>query len=251
MKSSSFLNNIQKSIFFRLFLLILVVISVDVIIHLLLHIFLIQNQVLKQGYLLDSMIQITMLIFGLVIYKAFSKDSLLNLGFYRKDRKSIKKYLVIFFVAAPIGLLVSYLLVYFYDKATWYSIVSEDQMTLGQLSLQLLKTGILPGLSEETLYRGAMIGTFFRLSFTLKSKKAFWMMLAVISAVIFSFAHVNIYFSPFRISYNIYQLFTALILGFYEAYIFIKTRNIWSSIIVHASWNMISALLVQILILLF
>jgi membrane protease YdiL (CAAX protease family) len=112
-------------------------------------------------------------------------------------------------------------------------------------------TGILPGIAEETLYRGALVSLFlfgvWNKNEEVKKEKMLFIIL--ISAFIFSLAHVNILFDPFRITYDIYQLVTAFIMGSIEAYVFIKTRNLWGSILIHNIWNIMVLIVVQLIIL--
>jgi membrane protease YdiL (CAAX protease family) len=201
--------------------------------------------------LVNISVQIFMLVAGILIFRLLIDKNILEIGYLRKDRKPIGKYVLFFSLASVIGLALSHTFVYFFDRASFLEVANGRLLGFGEFIESALMTGVLPGLAEETLYRGALISLFlyglWKTDRNLGNKKM--VLLIMISAFIFTLAHMNILFDPFQITYDIYQLITAMIMGSIEAYVFIKTRNLWGSILIHNIWNVLVLLAGQLIIL--
>ena len=232
---------------------LILILLVDVFIHVV--IYLLRGSELLSTYngYFNVLVQLFMLGVGLLLYKLFTKEKIADMGFYRQDRQKIGKYFVIFLILGPIALFISYFLVYLFDSYTWSSLIHSTPYTFGGFIVKSLQTAVLPGICEETLYRGALIGLFFAVPWKQNQpiSKKMMIVVIIISSVIFSFAHVNWNFQPFSITYDPYQLLTALLLGSFEAYVFVKTRNIWGSILIHNAYNFLSLVVFQLVMVLF
>jgi membrane protease YdiL (CAAX protease family) len=229
---------------------LLLIIAVDVIIHIILNFIPFIWQIFHAD-LVNISVQVLMLISGLLIFYFLINKDVLQLGYCRKDRLPVAKYVIFFSLASLIGLILSYTFVYLFDNDTFVSVASGRLLNFGGFIKKALMTGILPGIAEETLYRGALVSPFL---FGVWNKneqvtKKKMLIIILVSASIFSLAHVNILFDSFRITYDIYQLVTAFIMGSIEAYVFIKTRNLWGSILIHNIWNIMVLIVVQLIIL--
>jgi membrane protease YdiL (CAAX protease family) len=94
-----------------------------------------------------------------------------------------------------------------------------DFKNIGQLILAIVTIGIIPGIGEEWIFRG-ILQTRFALIF-----KNQWIAL-VLASVLFSAIHMQ--FEGF---------IPRFILGFILGYIFMHSKNLWYSIILHMLFN--------------
>ena len=158
---------------------------------------------------------------------------------FQKSNK-IWKYLVGFIIIFPFILGIVYLLVYLLDGTTWFYMINQEVPDGKNLLEIIIFQSVFPGLGEEFLYRGFGLVLLLSVAFTSNQeiKKTRVIGAIVIIAIIFSLAHFSYQFNPFKISFDSYQLFTAFTLGVFEGYIFYKTKNIISSILIHNISNL-------------
>ena len=191
---------------------------------------------LKMGSLLSAIAaQSIMFGFAMILTAVFIKKGFLASILFRKDRKSPWKYVLTFALIFPILLTLTYALVYLFDNPTWTMIANQPLPQTQTLLSRLFFQSIFPGLGEEPLYRGFlivfMVGHLWDTNTTIDKKHRD--LIILLSATIFAIAHFSYAFEPFTILYDSYQLFTAFVLGGFQAYVFIKTRNLWGSIWIH------------------
>lgn len=97
-----------------------------------------------------------------------------------------------------------------------------------QTLLLALALAVTPGLCEEFLFRGVLLGG---LDHTLSAKKAL-----LVAGLLFGLAHMNLQ-----------QFFATFLLGIVMGYLYVKTRSIWPSILYHTTHNALLVLLYQAL----
>lgn len=114
-----------------------------------------------------------------------------------------------------------------------FSNVNDDsiyQLTESNFMLMSIGTVLLVPVVEETLYRGVIFGQLSR-------KSSIWAY--IVSIVIFSAIHVMGYigfYPPMRLLLCFVQYFPA---AFFLAWTYKKSGTIWSSILIHATVNLI------------
>ena len=202
---------------------------------------------LKAGNLLSAIAgQSVMFVFAILMTAIFVKKGFLTSVLFRSDRKSPWRYVLVFALVWPILLSAVYGLVYLLDVQTWLGITRLPLPTASDMRSTLFFQSLFPGLGEEPLYRGFLIvllvGRYWDADMEISTLSR--NLIIVLSAVIFSVAHLSYTFSPFSVLYDSYQLLTALVLGGFQAYVFIKTRNLWGSIWIHNIANVTMSLVV-------
>ncbi len=94
---------------------------------------------------------------------------------------------------------------------------------------------IMPGLSEEILFRGLIMGIImvaWQNSFRIGKYKI--SLAGIIAAVFFTLAHIGFNFVPFQITYyNIGQLIFAFIFGVFYSIVYMQTKSLLAPIIIH------------------
>ncbi len=195
--------------------------------------------------------QLFMLGFAILGYKLFIGGKIKDIGFKRADRLPVKRIILIFLIVFLLILISFYLMLYFVDPITWSNLINDSLPSTSIIIKDLLFTGTLPGLCEETLYRGFLLMLFVKGSWDNNQKisSSKTIILALISAFIFMVAHLSYTFETFKIYYDSYQLLTSFVLGFVQAFVFLKTRNLWGSIIIHNSSNVLFSVSYYILML--
>lgn len=96
----------------------------------------------------------------------------------------------------------------------------------GQTMLLAVALAMTPGLCEEFMFRGVLLGGLERSTDT---KKAI-----LLSAILFGLAHMNLQ-----------QLLVAFVLGLVIGYLYVKTRSIWPGILYHTTHNALMVLMYQ------
>ncbi|MCX7776138.1 MAG: CPBP family glutamic-type intramembrane protease [Rectinemataceae bacterium] len=123
-------------------------------------------------------------------------------------------------------------------------------LTIGNFAGYLAFQVLLSGTSEEILFRALVMTPliWYGVRAGLSEKTAAWLA-AGIATVIFMLAHINIAFSPLRITHlNMLQQLTVLIFGAFYAYLFIRTRSLAWPILAH---NLLNGVIVIIGLVLF
>lgn len=208
----------------------------------------------EHGYLLSAIsVQSVMFGFAMVLTALFVGQGFLKSILFREDRKPFGKYVVGFGLIWPLLLALTYGLVILLDNPTWVSLTLQPIPSQGTVLSTLFFQSLFPGLGEEPLYRGFLIvlllGNFWD-GRENPSDKHIWRVI-LLSAVIFSIAHLSYGFSPFRVTFDSYQLLTALVLGGFQAWVFVKTRNLWGSIWIHNLANVTMSVFVWVIAIVF
>lgn len=99
----------------------------------------------------------------------------------------------------------------------------------GQTMLLAIALAMTPGLCEEFMFRGVLLGGLDRAT---GMKKAIFL-----SALLFGLAHMNLQ-----------QLLVTFLLGLVIGYLYVKTRSIWPGILYHTAHNALMVLLYQAVI---
>jgi len=93
---------------------------------------------------------------------------------------------------------------------------------------------IMPGLSEETLFRGfAMVVLGQSWKGILNLGKLTIPVSGLLAALIFTYAHISYTIFPFKIYFNTGQLIAAFGLGIFYAVVFYKTKSLLGSVLCH------------------
>ncbi|PKL00419.1 MAG: hypothetical protein CVV56_06000 [Tenericutes bacterium HGW-Tenericutes-1] len=105
----------------------------------------------------------------------------------------------------------------------------------GYLGFQLF----LSGPSEEFIFRAFGIGV---IAFLIPRRliKAKVSVANIIVAVIFGLAHIGIFFSPFRLSFSLFQVIYAIALGLVYGDCFEKTKSVFYPMMMHSISNVIA-----------
>lgn len=109
---------------------------------------------------------------------------------------------------------------------------------LGVLAFQ----GLLSGTCEEPLFRGYVM-TVLNKSWgdkdLIRIKKFNITLIEVISALIFTYAHISITFIPFSVKFSPIQLLVVFVLGMVNAQVFSRTKSLLWPILFHNLSNVI------------
>ena len=98
-------------------------------------------------------------------------------------------------------------------------------------------TMILIGCAEEFLFRGVITNLILKKYGT--DRAGIWYT-AIISGIIFGFAHIFNALSGIRFSAVLIQIVMACMIGMVYAAIYIRTRNIWEMVFLHALNNFVA-----------
>ncbi len=114
----------------------------------------------------------------------------------------------------------------------------DTRNVLGSLGFQLL----LSGTSEELLFRAFPIVLLSLVTgrvFVLLKGRIVLPLTVLISAVLFSVAHINWTLNPFSIHLNWLQLLYALALGILQGWVYVKTGSVVYSMVIHGASNVL------------
>lgn len=148
----------------------------------------------------------------------------------KKDKTGIK-YTVIFSIIILVYVLFSYIVSYKLSNIPPYTYELNLTNILGNLGFQLL----LSGTSEEILFRALPIialGYVFR-----ESEHKNYRLEIIVSALLFSIAHISWSINPFTISFSWFQLIYAFVLGLIYGITYVKSKSIIYPIIMHGLSN--------------
>ena len=163
----------------------------------------------------------------LIMYILYKTE---NIQFNLKPKKNSKgiKYTIIFIIIISIYVILSYLIGYKFNSITPYQYELSVINIIGTLFFQLF----ISGTSEEILFRALPISILKRTMDGNKNK-----FIIISTAVLFSIAHINWTISSMSISFSIFQLVYAFILGLAYGFTYIKSKSIIYPIIMHGMSN--------------
>ena len=175
---------------------------------------------------------VQMLLALLVMILPFWKKGLSEWGFNNISKKENKEIILKF----TLGFLVFFTLgkTFYLWLSGWPKALDFDPNRFNVWSRILFRL-VMPGLSEEILFRGLVIGILMiSIKSFIKIGKIEIPTAGIIAAVIFAIAHVGINFMPFQIVYyNVGQLIAAFVFGVFYSIIFVKTKSLLAPIIIH------------------
>lgn len=171
---------------------------------------------------------IIQMIIALLIMYILNKNK--NIQFNLKPIKSNKgiKYTIIFIIIILIYVIISYLIGYKFNSIKPYQYELSVINIIGTLAFQLF----ISGTSEEILFRALPISILKRTIDGNKNK-----FIIITTSILFSIAHISWTISPISISFSIFQLVYAFILGLAYSYTYIKSKSIIYPIIMHGMSN--------------
>ncbi|PKK93526.1 MAG: hypothetical protein CVV61_04260 [Tenericutes bacterium HGW-Tenericutes-6] len=153
-----------------------------------------------------------------------------HLGFGNKEKgiSYLKKFMMIFTVYTIIGYAITILSGAF--EPFQYPLNARN--IFGYLGFQLL----LSGPSEEFIFRAFSIGVF---AFFISNKRLNkYMSYAVLfSAILFGIAHISFSLSPFTITYSLFQVGYAIVLGYFYGDCYEKSESVIYPMIMHSFTN--------------
>ena len=119
-------------------------------------------------------------------------------------------------------------------------VITGNAAITSNIVLYALLACIVPGLSEELLVRGVVLGNMVR-CYGADTKGIFKS--AVLSSAVFGATHIVNYIAGIPLPYVITQMFFATGVGFLCAAMYLRTRNIWGCVIGHALFDGISLIM--------
>lgn len=155
-----------------------------------------------------------------------------NLGW--GDRSVGMKYLKRFIMVFTVYTIIAYLVTMISGGIVSFAYPLTTRNIAGYLGFQLL----LSGPSEELIFRAFAISVFAGLVTNRRINKH--LSYAVLFAsIIFGIAHIGFSFNPFSISYSVFQVFYAIVLGYFYGDCYEKSRSIIYPMIMHSYSNVL------------
>ena len=176
-----------------------------------------------------SVHHIVQMLIALLVIFIIHKTRKLNFNLKPKFSKTGILYTAIFSFVILIYVLISYIIGYSNSAIAPYGYDLNAVNILGTLGFQLL----LSGTSEEILFRALPITVIGNLTNS-KSKNVLGILVA---SVLFSIAHIQWSLVPFTISFDLFQLVYAFILGIAYGVTYIKSKSIIYPMIMHGMRN--------------
>ena len=178
------------------------------------------------------------MILALIVIVMFSKMWRIDFGFHIGRKNVGLKYVTVFSAVILIYVLISYTIGYSINHISTYEYPLNTKNVLGSLGFQLL----LSGTSEEILFRAlpiTMITCVFGSSKVVKIAKLNIPFEIIISALLFSSAHISWTINPFSMDFNCFQLMYAFILGIIYGVVYKKSSSIIYPMILHSISNVL------------
>jgi len=154
----------------------------------------------------------------------------LGLGNRTVGLNYLKKFMMIFSIYTAIAFIMTILSGSFSPFA--YPLTGRN--IAGYLGFQLL----LSGPSEELIFRAFSISLFAFL-ITEKRLNKHISYAVLFSSIIFGIAHISFSFNPFSISYSIFQVGYAIVLGYFYGDCYEKSKSVVYPMIMHSFTNVL------------
>jgi len=177
------------------------------------------------------LVQALIIVVIIVVIKAFMP---LRFGFSWGDKEIGKRYVIKFTLIFGIGSLATHILMILTNSFEHFTYPLTATNIIGHLSFQFF----LSGPSEELIFRAFAI-TMLAVMIRGKAFKGKISAANIIAAAIFGLAHVNLYFSPFFVSYHPFQIILSIILGIFYGDCYEKTKSMYFPMIMHSISNVI------------
>ncbi len=173
------------------------------------------------------------LIFVIIII-FLNKFKSIEFGYGWGKKEVGKKYVLSFTLIFAAGSLVTHLLTILANSFQQFEYPLTANNIMGQLSFQLF----LSGPSEELIFRAFAITMLAQVIkgrvFNGKVSVA-----NIVAAFIFGLAHVDFSFSSLAVTYNLFQVILAVILGFFYGDCYEKSRSMYYPMIMHSISNVV------------
>jgi uncharacterized protein len=159
-----------------------------------------------------------------------SIDFKLGIGDPKIGFAGVKKFML-FFSLYTLG---AFLSIVFAGGFERFQYPLNARNIIGYLGFQLL----LSGPSEEIIFRAFAI-TMFGLIFSKRIFKGKISIANIYAAIIFGLAHIYFAFSPWEISYSIFQVFYAMALGIFYGDVYEKSGSVIYPMMMHSFSNVL------------
>lgn len=177
-------------------------------------------------YIGNHIIQSIIVLVIIGIFRVFNKD--IDFGLKKDESKQTKSYLIRFMLVFMILTILIYaIIIIIYG---WQDYIGFP-LTKSNVIQYLVFEGVVVGIGEELLFR-ALIYSILYQGFAKKihiGKKVSLSYAVILSALIFSIAHINL----FDFSFDIFQLFMAFVLGVFYGWLLENTKSIIGPILAH------------------
>lgn len=185
------------------------------------------------SFLWISIHHITQAIVALIIIFVITRFKTLDFGFSLGNKEAGIKGLKAFMLFFSLYVLGAYLSTIFTGFQPFQFPLTSRNI-IGYLGFQLL----LSGPSEEIIFRALSITLF-----SLIINKTVWKdrisITNIYAAVIFGLAHVYIGFDPFQLSYSLFQVIYAMVLGYFYGMVYIKSKSVIYPMLMHSFSNVL------------
>lgn len=166
----------------------------------------------------------------LILSSAFKIKFNLGLG----DRSVGLKYLKRFVMVFSVYTLIAFLITFFSGGLQSFAYPLTFRNIFGYLGFQLF----LSGPSEEFLFRAFAISVFAGL-ITDKRLNKHLSFAVLFASIIFGIAHINFSFNPFGMSYSVFQVIYAIVLGYFYGDCYEKSKSVLYPMLMHSYSNVL------------
>ncbi|HEY5592072.1 MAG TPA: type II CAAX endopeptidase family protein [Paludibacter sp.] len=177
---------------------------------------------------IHHIIQLLLALFAMLIYpKVKFKDWGFNLKNSKLSLSLFLKFSLGWFVLYTIG---AFITIKMSNQTSVFPFQLTTRNVLGYSGFMFL----MPGLSEETLFRGfvmVVLGQSWKR--ILSIGKIAVPVSGLIAALIFTYAHISYTLFPLKIYFSLGQLIFSFVLGVFYAIIFFKTKSLLGPILCH------------------
>jgi uncharacterized protein len=176
-------------------------------------------------------VQAIVILILILLFVKFTKVKFhLGLGNKIQGISYLKRFMMIFTVYAVIAFIISIAT----DSFGQFAYPLNVRNITGYLGFQLF----LSGPSEELIFRAFAISLFaFFISEKRINKHLSYAVL--FAAVIFGIAHIGFSFNPFSISYSLFQVGYAIVLGYFYGDCYEKSKSVVYPMIMHSFTNVV------------
>lgn len=180
-----------------------------------------------QELIIDAVKTVVWLGTGLILIWRTPKDQFL----IEKPFRINLKFMPLYYTLAAI---VAYMLITAFLQRHSIGIVATFKPTM------FLQDFLIVGVCEETVFRGYFLNRFVKM---MKSEQN----ALILQAVLFALMHLPRYLTsyPALSPLTIFgQLVTVALLGYLFGWLFLRSRSLWPSIIVHSVWDLLIVMLI-------
>jgi uncharacterized protein len=166
----------------------------------------------------------------LIVSRIFKIKFNLGLGDKLEGMKYLKRFILVFSVYT----LIAYLITIVGGGVVSFAYPLTTTNIVGHLGFQLL----LSGPSEELVFRAFAISVFAGLV-TNKRINKHLSYAVLFASIIFGIAHIRFSFNPFGLTYSVFQVFYAIVLGYFYGDCYEKSKSFIYPMIMHSYSNVL------------